>query len=189
MKFKKNQVHIILHACPWSVKYILVGNIYLITSWEKKILMMEVRKIRKHTHTHLNTTSDGETDGTEQSSPNIWVQMWGRQLEPIPKSYLSLTKASWWVLETFPLTFKTQSSWTTNPGSSSRGVWNLGPNHLPHVQHDWRWDIVPTWKIKRTFLETEWTLPKLSSRTAKGKQNFDECVVRILTIVSGPDIN
>lgn len=40
-----------------------------------------------------------------------------------------------------------------------------------------------------TFSETEWTLPKLSSRTTKQKQNFNECVERISTMVSGRDIS
>lgn len=161
--------------------------------------MMEVR-IRKHTHTQLTTTSDGKTDGTEQSSPNIWVQMWGRQLEPIPKCFLSLRQR--WnktikkrIVTSGNISFDFQDikQLKHTPRFLSQGRLKSWPksssSHVAWLMRRHRHRSNTKKKTHPTFSETEWTLPKLSSRTTKQKQNFNECVERISTMVSGRDIS
>lgn len=158
MKFKKkkkNQVHIILHACPWSVKYILVRK-YILNhkmGGKKYWWRGEERGIRKHTHTHLNTTSDGETNGTEQSSPNIWAQTWGRQFGPIPKII-------WFHIHTFSGLIKPELKsrvWGTfsfhtkqlnhKPEFLLRGRLEFWPgSSSSRVTWHWYWKMTPKWK-------------------------------------------
>lgn len=153
MKFLKkiNQVHIILHACPWSVKYILVRKYILNHKMgEKKYWWWrwgrgEEGRIRKHTHTHA-PEHNLRWWNKWHSSPNIWAQMWGRQLRPI-------TKIIWLDTHTF---IKPELKWKKVKSIVSFGniflyfhhtkqlnhkpefllhgyFWNFGLNYLPHM--------------------------------------------------------
>lgn len=144
-------MHIILHTCPWSVKYILLTK-YILNHKLERILTMEVRRGRIKTHAH--TWTQPQT-----------VKRWHRVLR------ISESKCEEDNQSPFPNLSCFGNFEAAETKSFSLEFWSKSSSS--HVTRHWCWNRFLAQKNQRKSSETEWTLPKnFSSKTAKTETDF-----------------